>query len=674
MSKTAVKRKFQAHANLLYGIITRQANSLQRAVQEGVQNSVDGQATAVYVSTSNNQITIADNGVGLRTEDEIHDRFGTFGMPSDPSVVKAFGEHAMGRGQMMAYGINTVLTNNYKITVNIKDLVSTDENDEGSVGYVLEQTNTPYNGYFIQIDLFNALSSKEKLDLDRKLGESFKYLLTDVFLNGNKISSNPVDLNWNVQRDLYTANLSNAHALSVYNKGVLVRDYPRGEIGFGGTLVSHVELKLTYSRTEIMDNCKHWASIKKDIADNREEIKALIADKNEEEKAQNSKKASRKMTEEQKEKLAELNKELSLATSNRPTYLRNLIQGKQPLDKNDRSRPLLREWDSQGKTKWMNFKKLFKQVAKYEGRIVEYSNGYKPLNFDLLNYCYIIPFNNLNNSGCSTLEEFCEKVNKLFSDSERLLVPVTRDDINNRILGQVTKIKKENMNETENKVTKTLYACMACLNDALLSCSSYVDVDDVVLADFGDNEKKAQLVEQDYPEEGEEEKTCLLVSRKEMRSVLYGSPYDLLNLGKSIVQAVKPYFETRISKAKKEGLKEVAMVYKDKIDALEKIDAIKLAEGLCLFANRFAARMADYDATIDAQIQKEMADTHDEIATLEKFNQKSKANIQALIDIRESVNARIAEYLLENPGLTIDEVFLREDGTPSISEETRKSI
>ena len=291
-----------------------------------------------------------------------------------------------------------------------------------------------------------------------------------------------------------------------------------------------------------------------------------------------------------------------------------------------------------------------------------------------MNYCYIIPFNNLNNSGCSTLEEFCEKVNKLFSDSERLLVPVTRDDINNRILGQVTKIKKENMNETENKVTKTLYACMACLNDALLSCSSYVDVDDVVLADFGDNEKKAQLVEQDYPEEGEEEKTCLLVSRKEMRSVLYGSPYDLLNLGKSIVQAVKPYFETRISKAKKEGLKEVAMVYKDKIDALEKIDAIKLAEGLCLFANRFAARMADYDATIDAQIQKEMADTHDEIATLEKFNQKSKANIQALIDIRESVNARIAEYLLENPGLTIDEVFLREDGTPSISEETRKSV
>ena len=120
MTKTETRR-FKMHPKLLFDVIQRQAGSLAKAVLEGVMNSIDAKATKCRITLTNNELTISDDGTGIRTRKSIEDFFETFGQPHDESEGKVYGTFRMGRGQLFAYGKNRWRTGPFEMKIDIKN-------------------------------------------------------------------------------------------------------------------------------------------------------------------------------------------------------------------------------------------------------------------------------------------------------------------------------------------------------------------------------------------------------------------------------------------------------------------------------------------------------------------------------------------------------------------------
>jgi len=73
------------HDKLLLDVIRKQAGSIQKAVLEGVMNSIEAAATRVEVSVEPDQIKIIDDGRGFQNREEIELFFETFGQPDTES-------------------------------------------------------------------------------------------------------------------------------------------------------------------------------------------------------------------------------------------------------------------------------------------------------------------------------------------------------------------------------------------------------------------------------------------------------------------------------------------------------------------------------------------------------------------------------------------------------------
>jgi hypothetical protein len=258
------RREFQMDKNLLVDVIKRQAGSLQKAVLEGVMNSIEAGATAetggVQVTLDSRQLIISDGGRGFRNRKEIEDWFETFGKPHEKSEGKVWAQFRMGRGQLMAFGRNLWNSNEFQMDVDI---------DNKGLGYDLSEVKK-FDGCRVQVDLYRALNDSEIWSTSREIERAVKFVEVPVFVNGKQVNTPASESKWdNNSTDeahfKLEASETRSVGIEVYNLGVYVMTIPRYTNGVGGTIVSKVRLDVNFARNDVIRSCPIWRKIQKVI-------------------------------------------------------------------------------------------------------------------------------------------------------------------------------------------------------------------------------------------------------------------------------------------------------------------------------------------------------------------------------------------------------------------------
>ncbi len=261
--KKAEVRRFSMHPKLLMDVITRQAGTLAKAILEGVMNSIDAGAKSCHVSITKDQVTVIDDGAGIKDRSSIERFFETFGQPHDESEGKTYGAFRMGRGQMFAYGKNRWRTGKFEMDVDIKTR---------GLDYTLHTGPKIDRGCEVVIDLYRQLLPSELLDTERTVSQWVAYAPIPVFVNGESANIDPEDENWShVTAEAYIR-LDNTGSLSVYNLGVHTLDLASYRFGSGGVIVSRQQLKVNFARNDIQSDCPVWGKIKPFVDQRAKEI------------------------------------------------------------------------------------------------------------------------------------------------------------------------------------------------------------------------------------------------------------------------------------------------------------------------------------------------------------------------------------------------------------------
>lgn len=249
------KLDFELHPAILWSIIKDQAGTLMKALQEGVQNSVDSGSTKCDITLTKDKVSIVDDGKGFVTREEIMKNFRTFGTPHVEGDA-TYGKYRMGRGQLFSFGRNEWRTNDYLFTVDIKP-------QEGSekIGFALSECSPPQAGCRIDIDLYDKLRPSEVDATERELRRYLKFVQIPVTLNGEVINALPKTKKWTFETDDAYFDLKDTGNLDVYNLGVLVRSYPASQFGAGGTVVSKIPLGVNFARNDVASSCKVFKRI-----------------------------------------------------------------------------------------------------------------------------------------------------------------------------------------------------------------------------------------------------------------------------------------------------------------------------------------------------------------------------------------------------------------------------
>ena len=245
---------FEMHRELLVHVIKQQAGTVYKAVQEGVQNSVDAGATRIDVEVTAERISIIDNGRGIRTMEEFNEFFRKFGTPHEEGDA-VFGRYRIGRGQMFCFGRNIWRTTQFSIEVDI-------ENPQ--MGFKCYPTTglEHFPGCRIDIHLYNSLTPYEQYNIQREVGKYIKYISVPVLFNGVQINTPPEEVRWTMETDEAYVSLKESGRMVVYNLGALVGEFPPHNFnGQGGIIVSKRALNVNMARNTIIQSCPVWKAI-----------------------------------------------------------------------------------------------------------------------------------------------------------------------------------------------------------------------------------------------------------------------------------------------------------------------------------------------------------------------------------------------------------------------------
>lgn len=247
-------RNFTVHPHILFSIIQSQAGTLGKALLEGVMNSIDAGATKLSVTLTEEGFTLRDDGRGFQSRDEILNWFEQFGTPHTEGDA-IYGKFRMGRGQMMAFAINTWRTGTFRMDVDIKGR---------GLDYKLTDKLAPVKGCRVEGKLYQPLSRSDLDSVITEFTDLVRYAQIPVSLNGRVISKQPKVQSWDAETDDAYLNVSRTGDLYVYNLGVLVRKYPAYEFGCGGTVVSKLPLAVNFARNDVLiHSCEVWRRIVK---------------------------------------------------------------------------------------------------------------------------------------------------------------------------------------------------------------------------------------------------------------------------------------------------------------------------------------------------------------------------------------------------------------------------
>jgi len=249
----AETRRFAMHPKLLFDVILRQAGNIEKAILEGVMNSVDAGAKQCRITLDQDVVEISDNGSGIQSRQQIEQYFETFGQPHEESEKKVYGTFRMGRGQLFAFGVNVWRTAAFRMEVDIKGK---------GLDYVLEEGLNPFPGCGVRVELYEKLRSSAIYEAVRVLKQWCKYTPVQVYLNDEMISVDAADEDWDHVLPEAYIRMNESGELSIFNLGVYVCGMPNYRLGTGGVIVSRKQLKMNFARNDIQSDCPVWKVVK----------------------------------------------------------------------------------------------------------------------------------------------------------------------------------------------------------------------------------------------------------------------------------------------------------------------------------------------------------------------------------------------------------------------------
>lgn len=250
MSKTAEKRDFRMHPDLLWSVIKSQAGTLSKAFLELVMNAVDAGSDKVEITFDRNTFKVSDGGKGFTSRQEIEDFFETFGTPHKDGDA-TFGKFRMGRGQIFSFARNTWQSSSFRMEVDIKTL---------GLEYNLHENQPMVSGCIISGEFYDKMALVDVVLLNQEMEDMCKYIPIPVFCNGKLISIDLAKEKWSHEDDdAYMRLNAGMRTLAVYNRGALVRHYSSGQYGCGGVVVSKRQIEVNFARNDILvSQCQVW--------------------------------------------------------------------------------------------------------------------------------------------------------------------------------------------------------------------------------------------------------------------------------------------------------------------------------------------------------------------------------------------------------------------------------
>ena len=256
---------FTIDVNLLRDVIQKQACSLDKAVLEGVMNSIEAGATRVDVNLKIGKndgdkhiLSIYDDGKGIETDKEVRLNFGRFGTPHTEAEKKAgiWKRYRMGRGQMFNFGLNTWRTATNKMVVDIYN--------RKKLAYQWIRDLEYQKGCKVDIELYNHPGSVSKMK--ELVTRQVRYVEIPVYFNGEQVNTPASKQDWDYEDEnayyLFNAGLK----LEIYNLGVFVKEY---DDGIYGVVVSKKRLDVNFARNDIDSTCPIYIYITEMIKANR---------------------------------------------------------------------------------------------------------------------------------------------------------------------------------------------------------------------------------------------------------------------------------------------------------------------------------------------------------------------------------------------------------------------
>jgi len=249
-------RTITVSPNIIRHLISSQAGSLGKAVAECVMNAIDAHASKVEINIRPDGFTVADDGHGLRTRDEVLACFEVLGFDHNDRE-RDFGKFGLGRAQLWNWCKTSWRTREFRLDVDVR---------EKGFDYDLVSGLPDEPGLRIEGVFYERLSETARTRLLREIDDLCRYCVIAVVVDGRNIRRDPSGVKWTHEDDDAWIKVTDAACLSIYNQGVLVRDYGAYDVGIGGVLVTKPghNLALNMARSDILTHeCEVWKRLRK---------------------------------------------------------------------------------------------------------------------------------------------------------------------------------------------------------------------------------------------------------------------------------------------------------------------------------------------------------------------------------------------------------------------------
>ena len=259
MTNNTETRSFYAGATIVNHLIHSQAGSLGKAITEGVTNAIDAGATKVDITLTPNLLTIADDGHGFRSREEILKCFEVFGFDHSKHV-RENGRFGLGRGQVWAYGVVGYRTRNFNMLVDVRNK---------GLDYELTSDLEDVPGLTLTATFYEMQSYVQLQEIEGDLRRLCKYAAITVTLNGTQINRDASKEKWTTELPEAVIRVDDTNMLDIYSQGIFVKSLYAGSTGIGGTLVTRRghPLLLNMARNDILQaDCALWKRLSRIVS------------------------------------------------------------------------------------------------------------------------------------------------------------------------------------------------------------------------------------------------------------------------------------------------------------------------------------------------------------------------------------------------------------------------
>lgn len=259
MTSNRQTRKFVIDPNAIMSLIKGQAGSLKKAMLEATTNSLDAGASQITITVNEKKVTIADDGLGIKTIQEIESYFERFGFNHE-GLERTVGFFGVGRGQLFCFGINQWRTSEFKMTIDVK---------ENGLDYELDSKLKPIQGMRIEIELYNPLTKSEIYTLRNEFRQLVEYFPIPVVFNKTQINKSTKDESWTYEDDTTHIKIRpESRTIELFSQGHFVQSIHSYKYGVGGVVVTKKgkPFKQNLARNDILtQECDVWKHVEKTI-------------------------------------------------------------------------------------------------------------------------------------------------------------------------------------------------------------------------------------------------------------------------------------------------------------------------------------------------------------------------------------------------------------------------